>query len=116
MKKKNVKNNKIDKHTIIKIEGNKTFEKFKKENIQNNIINHTDYNFYHKKNLNDFHYFKNEIYNLKRIPIHKKYKEENSEDNSRKANSEINFDINLDNITPNHIQSIKKVNNIYLSK
>ena len=113
MKKKNVKNNKIDKHTIIKIEGNKTFEKFKKENIQNNIINHTDYNFYHKKNLNDFHYFKNEIYNLKRIPIHKKYKEENSEDNSRKANSEINFDINLDNITPNHIQSIKKVNNIY---
>ena len=93
MKKKNVKNNKIDKHTIIKIEGNKTFEKFKKENIQNNIINHTDYNFYHKKNLNDFHYFKNEIYNLKRIPIHKKYKEENSEDNSRKANSEINFDI-----------------------
>ena len=113
MKKKNVKNNKIDKHTIIKIEGNKTFEKFKKENIQNNIINHTDYNFYHKKNLNDFHYFKNEIYNLKRIPIHKKYKEENSEDNSRKANSEINIDINLDNITPNHIQSIKKVNNIY---
>ena len=87
MKKKNVKNNKIDKHTIIKIEGNKTFEKFKKENIQNNIINHTDYNFYHKKNLNDFHYFKNEIYNLKRIPIHKKYKEENSEDNSTKSYS-----------------------------
>ena len=112
-KKKNVTNNKTNKYTLIKIDKNKTFEKFKKENIENNIINHTDYNFYHKKNLNNFHYYKNDIHNLKRIRFHKKYKEENSEENNRKANSEINFDINLDDITPNQIQSHKKVTNIY---
>ena len=112
-KKKNITNDKIDKYTTIKNDTNKTFEKFKKENIENNIINHTDFNFYRRKDLNNFHYYKNEIHNLKRIPLHKIYKEENSEENSRKANSEINFDINLDDVTPNQIQILKKVNNIY---
>ena len=113
MKKKNIINNKIDKFTLIKIDKKKTFEKFKKENIENNIINHTEYNFYPKNDLNNFHYYKNEIHNLKRIPFHKIYKDENSEENSRRANSLINFDINLDNISPNQIQNPKKINNIY---
>lgn len=112
-KKNNIKNNKIDKFTLIKIDKNKTVEKFNKENVENNIINHTGYNFYHKRDLNNFHYYKNEINNLKRLRLHKIYKEENSEENSRRANSDMNLDINLDDISPNQIQSPKKVNNIY---
>ena len=113
MKKNNLKNNKIDKFALIKIDKNKTVEKFKKENIENNIINHTGYNFYNKRDLNNFHYYKNEIINLKRFRFHKIYKEEKSEENIRRANSDMNLDINLDDISSNQIQSPKKVNNIY---
>ena len=74
MKKNNLKNNKIDKFALIKIDKNKTVEKFKKENIENNIINHTGYNFYNKRDLNNFHYYKNEINNLKRFRFHKSLK------------------------------------------
>ena len=74
MKKNNLKNNKIDKFALVKIDKNKTVEKFKKENIENNIINHTGYNFYNKRDLNNFHYYKNEINNLKRFRFHKSLK------------------------------------------
>ena len=34
----------------------------KKENIENNILTFTDYNFYNKKGLRNLDYYPNEIY------------------------------------------------------
>ena len=92
----------MDKYKIIKNDMNKTIKNIKKKNINDNInqtidkrlIYFTDYNFYHKNDLNDFHFYKDEIHDLKRYPFHKIFKYENLEENSQKANSYMNVDIN----------------------
>ena len=112
-KKRNVTKNKINKFKLIKIDKNPTINKFEKDKIDKKILTYTENNFYNKKELNDFHYYKNEIYNLKRLPFHKIYKYENLDDNSNKANSDLNIDINIDSNRSNQLQSPQKVNNIY---
>ena len=117
--KKNIKINKnnlekkINKFRFIKIDKQQNNEKNKKENIENNILTFTDYNFYNKKGLRNLDYYPNEIYNLKRYQFHKESKNENSEESSKRANSDINIDINMDENTPNQLQTSQKVNNIY---
>ena len=108
---------KLNKYSIIKIDKNYAIEKDKKENkiesYEKNIINFTDYNFYNKRDLNDFHIYKDDIHNLKRYPFHKIYKNENSDFSSQKANSDINLDININDNSSNKLQASQRVNNIY---
>ena len=108
---------KSNKYSIIKIDKNYAIEKDKKENkiksYEKNIINFTDYNFYNKRDLNDFHIYKDDIHNLKRYPFHKIYKNENSDFSSQKANSDINLDININDNSSNKLQASQRVNNIY---
>ena len=119
-KKRNIINNKINKYKIIKTDKNKSNENIKNKNdnknqtLEKNTINYTDYNFYHhKKDLNAFHVYKNEIHNVKRYPFHKIFNYENFEENSQKANSDMNVDINLENNSSPKLQISKKINNIY---
>ena len=112
-KNKHFQNKKINKYKLIKIDRNKSNENNKKEDNIKNLIIHTDYNFYNKKDLNDFHYYKDEIVNLKRYQFHKIFKNENSEESSKKANSDINLDINIDDNSSNKLQTSQKINTIY---
>ena len=114
-KNKNLKEKKINKYKLIKIEKNQTNDKAKAEDFEKNIITHTDYNFFNRKKINEFHFFKDEIYNLKRYPLHriKTYNNENSEENNKKANSDINLDINTDDNSSNKLITSQKLNTIY---
>ena len=116
-KNRNKLERKLNKYIIIKTDKSDSIEKDKKENkiesYEKNIINFTDYNFYNKRDLNDFHIYKDDIYNLKRYPFHKIYKNENSEFSSQKANSDINLDININDNSSNKLQASQRVNNIY---
>ena len=117
--KKNRKNleRRVNKYSIIKIDKVDSIENDKKEDkiesYDKNIINFTEYNFYNKKDLNDFHIYKDDIHNLKRYPFHKIYKNENSEFSSQKANSDINLDTNINDNSSNKLQVSQRVNNIY---
>ena len=117
--KKNRKNleRRVNKYSIIKIDKVDSIEndkkEDKKESYDKNIINFTEYNFYNKRDLNDFHIYKDDIHNLKRYPFHKIYKNENSEFSSQKANSDINLDTNINDNSSNKLQVSQRVNNIY---
>ena len=117
--KKNRKNleRRVNKYSIIKIDKVDSIEndkkEDKKESYDKNIINFTEYNFYNKRDLNDFHIYKDDIHNLKRYPFHKIYKNENSEFSSQKTNSDINLDTNINDNSSNKLQVSQRVNNIY---
>ena len=117
--------NKLNKYKYINIDTQKNDEKYNNENFDNHIMTYTDYNFYNRNSLNDLHIYKNDINNLKRFPIHKRQnrithnygkdvlvqKYETSEESSKRGNSDVKNDINLNN-SSNQLVT-QKINNIY---
>ena len=128
------KKNKKNKYKYIKINIQKSDTKNNNNNNnnneetekENNIMTYTDFNFYNKNELNDFHIYKDEIYNLKRYPLHKRHKRNNknykkgilikindtSEESSKRANSDFKCEADINDNSSNQLVN-QKINTIY---